>query len=252
MKLTLANLFSSAPPPQAAPAPAQQSGNAAVPATASPTAMNPGNIPGFEKSNTPDPAPLDRFEDLFTMNAVDPANPPTNLDAPYFTLPDDKTLMEQVASMRFLNPEVHGEMLERAAKGDVAALTNIINASAQNAYAQGAKLAARVSEEATRNGVSRVNAGMSERMRSDLARTQVSEINPIFNHPALAPMVQAARSHIEQKFPQATPGELARLTNDYMTAAADAMKTPTPIPQTSSGGNTEVKNWGDFFGARSK
>ncbi len=231
------------------PAPQPTPANPPAPDSATP-APNDGKPP-FEKSTTPDPAPLDNFAELFKVTPVDPNAPvPVDPNAPYFTMPTDEQLLQQVSSMKFINAEAHGELLSKAAGGDQGALIQLLNTVGQQSYAQGARLSANVAENATRNGVERLNAVLPNQIRSNLARNQVTELNPAFNHPALQPFVQSARTVMEQKFPNATANEIANMTNQYMESVRDSLVKPNPTQTQTPGGNTQIQDFSTFFGNR--
>jgi hypothetical protein len=204
MAMTFTQLFSPTAP--AVPA-------AAAPAPTPAPAANPDP---FQKSSTPDPvplptAPLDQYKDLFT---IDPNREVADPNAPFITY-DDKALADKVAEMQFVDPTQMAELATKAAQGDAAALMTLLNSTAQSAYSQGAKLAANISNRAAHAGISQVRGQMPTDVRSQLASSELATLNPNLSHPAIADQAQKTLAAFEQKFPTATPAQLAKYTNDY-------------------------------------
>jgi len=234
MTMTFTELFSPVAPQQAAPAPTPAA--APVPAP---------NDAAFTKSTVPDPAavataPLDPYKDLFI---VDPAKPTEDPNAPFITY-DEKILAEKVAEMQFVDPAQMAELATKASQGDPAALMTLLNATAQSAYSQGAKLSANISNRAAHAGVSQVRGQMPSDMRSQLASSELATLNPALSHPSIEGHTRSTLAAFEQKYPAATPTQLAKMTNDYFKAAFEAANGPAPAVERS--GPTPIAGSQDF------
>ena len=242
MSMTFAQIFSPTAPAQQTPAPAAAPAPAATP-----------NPDPFAKSTTPDPAavqtaPLDQYKDLFT---IDPNREVADPNAPFITY-DDKVLAEKVAEMQFVDPAQMAELATKAAQGDPAALMTLLNATAQSAYSQGAKLSANISNRAAHAGAQQVRGQMPTDVRSQLASSELATLNPALSHPAIAKQTQEVLGAFEQKFPTATPAQLAKYTNDYFKSVFEATNGQTQGSQEQRSGPPAIQgsqDFTDFFGA---
>lgn len=248
MYMTFADIFNPAAPTaqalQSQPAPVPAAGN-------TPTPANPTTVDQFPKSQTPDPvaqqtAPLEPFKDLFT---VDPTKQQEDPNAPFITY-DKAQLNEAVNRMDFLEGEGVQEMVALAAKGDPAALMTLIQTATRNAYAKGAELSANVANRAALGSTERNSQRLPEAMRSNLAADALASLNATLLHPAIAPQTQQVLAAMSQKFPTATPQELAKHTSDYFTAAYQASQVKeAPNPRSSNPANPGQQDFTDFFGS---
>lgn len=238
MALSFAEIFSPHAPQQSAPAPAPTPAPAAAPVP---------NPDPFAKSTTPDPAtvataPLDPYKDLFI---VDPTKPVEDPNAPFITY-DEKVLAEKVSEMQFVDPTQMAELATKAAQGDAAALMTLLNATAQSAYSQGAKLSANISNRAAHAGVHQVRGQMPADMRSQLASSELATLNPALSHPSIDGHTKSTLAAFEQKYPTATPTQLAKMTNDYFKAAFEAANGPAPAMERN--GPAPIAGSQDFSG----
>lgn len=244
MPMSFAQLFSPTAPAQAPVA--------AAPAPTTTPTVAPNSDP-FAKSTTPDPvaaqtAPMDAYKDLFT---IDPNREVTDPNAPFITY-DDKALAEKVSEMQFVDPSQMAELATKAAQGDAAALMTLLNATAQSAYSQGAKLSANISNRAAHAGAQQVRGQMPTDVRSQLASSELATINPALSHPAIAKQAQETLAAFEQKFPTATPAQLAKYTNDYFKSVFEATNGRTEQEQRNPRSGPPAiqgsQDFSEFFG----
>ncbi len=80
-------------------------------------------------------------------------------------------------------------------------------------------------------------------LRQQGAANHLKETNPIFNNPAVAPVVQATQQQLLQKFPNATQAEITKMTQDYILAMGQAF---APAPAASPEAETEM-DWEKFL-----
>lgn len=197
------------------------------------------NIPAFQQSATLPPkevAPLAEYADLFNNAPIEGAEVPVGLDDPYLVVDKDK-VKEFVNSKSFVgsNPEQLA-LVTRALGGDVQAFVEVLEGFGRNLYMDSAINSTHVAERIARTGVSRLHAAIPQQMRSLSSAEKMTELNPLFNNPALKPLADAMKSQFEAKHPTATPLQIAEMTAKYFqdtgvmfnpAPAATQTKTPT-------------------------
>jgi hypothetical protein len=253
MVMSFADIFNPAAPaapqtptptPTPAAAPTQ---NPAIPPAAG--VIVPNQDP-FSKSTVANPAPpttapLDIYNDLYK---IDPNRKEEDPNAPYITY-DEKALNEKIGAMEFLGGEQLAELATKAAGGDAAALITLLNETARASYSQGAKLSANISNRAALASAQQVRGQLPTEMRSQLASSELNQLNPALSHPAMEKHAQSTLAAFEQKYPTATPAELAKMTNDFFSTAFKAIN--PPAPEIRSSGPQPIagsQNFEGFFG----
>ena len=234
---TLANTASSifgSPPPAAAPAQAAQNTQTAQP-----------------QVETPPPAPLDPFKELW-QNPTTPNGPDTTRPGAIFQGADPGKMLEAARKVDFSNSVTEDMMAKIAAGGPEATKTLLqaMNSMAQAAYAQGAYASTQMIER----GLGRYDEGLNSRLPSQIKRHNVSEAvresNPALSHPAVQPVVMLLESQFTTKFPTASPAQIREHVENYLTSMGRLI---TDKGAKISGGTQGTKDddWGDFFGSES-
>ena len=75
-------------------------------------------------------------------------------------------------------------------------------------------------------------------IRSQNVQTVSADTHPVFTNPALKPIAENVSKQFAEKFPDATPLEIANMTKDYFGAIASELGS-------TDGTNTEEQNQGD-------
>lgn len=232
----------SAQPQQPAPQPAQQQ-----PAPQ----QNPGAVPALDPNGgapaaSPAPnsqqhqpgatageggggeSPLDQFKDLFSIE-TDPNAPVNDPDASWFNLDQDK-MLEAAGKVSFTNVPQFNELAQKALSGDVEAFGQVMDSVMRGAYVRNAMLAGTISEKAGRAALERISADLPNRVRDISSQESVAKLNPVFEHPAMRPVVDNLRRQIQQKYPEASSQKIAELTNNYLSTISKQIATPETDP----------------------
>ena len=219
------------------------------PATPAPGAIelkpaNPGNIPdnaGAAQTNTANtepngiiPAgaadggginsPLAEFEKMW--EPIDTKGQPNG--APV-TL-DPAKLQEVIGKASFTQAVTSENIAKITAGGEgaVVALTETLNAVAQQATLQSTLAANKMIEQAVTGMKSAQDAALPDMIRTQTAKNNLAAANPIFSNPAIKPIMEAAQVQIAGKYPNATPAELTDMTQRYILAMGEAFNPTAP------------------------
>ncbi len=214
--MSIFDMFRSSPP-SATPAPDNIAANTTVPsaATTVPDGSGPAAIPAAGEGEK---SPLANYEKLWQADdnkTKAPASLVPNMAA------DPAKVMAAAGTIDFTS-NLPPELLDKAKQGDSAALVSIINHTAQSAYGQAALSTAKIVEAALKK---QEDAFHSQVMPEILRRHAISEgaSNPVFSNPAVAPLVKSVTDQLARKYPDASPAEINRRTEEYLTEFASAI-----------------------------
>lgn len=220
-----------APPPNPA-TPATVVANPTVPSSATPTSD--GTNPAFPATTTEGAkSPLDGFADLWKIDDKSKTASPTL--SPVMTVEPAKIM--QAARQIDFTQGIDTTLVDKATKGDAAALMQVINAAAQNAFAQGAAATTRIVDTGFKaQETNFTNTVMPNILRKHSINQAVAE-SPLANNPAAAPLISMLEQQLTQKFPTASPAEIKNHANKYMEEFAAAIITNnggTIVPQNAN------------------
>lgn len=229
------------------------------PATNPQGQLNPGAIPNNAASTTTPPgatsptdatsqvqpavSPLEEFKDIWQTPAQGDAATQEGL----FGQIDPKKLMEAAGRVDFaksLNPET---LKKVAAGGDDAmqAFAESLNQVARQVYAQSAFATTKIVEQA----VAKAEGRFADKVPSLVKKHQVSDNlrseNPVFNNPAVQPLVSAIESQLTVKYPNATAGELSDMAKKYLTTVFSEVQPKKEPVATDTKGRSD--DWSRFF-----
>lgn len=209
---------------------------AATPATPAPTTTQ------VTPENSANQSPLDQFADLWK---TDPnAAPPGNIDN-LFNI-DPAKLQEAAAKTNFSQVISQDTIQKMAAGGQeaVEAFSDSMNKVAQAVYAQSAMATAKIVEQA----LGKAQASYDARIPSLIKQHQVSDNlrneSPIFNNPAVSPLISAMEVTFTQKYPNASAGEITKMAKDYIAAIATSF---APAPQEPAPTASKDYDWSSFL-----
>ena len=247
------------PAPEAAPQPAQQQAPAAAPVA--PTAT-PGNIPdtatpGAQPAPNTDPNgvvpaqvtpatdaidyPLAEFKDLWQTKPTDsnqPSNTPTPLDA--------ATVQKAVAKTDFsqaLTPDTLAA-IAAGGEGTAKAFAEALNQVAQQSVTQSIMVANKLNEKAIADALAGQETKLQAQVRSQAAADHLKTSNPVFDNPAVKPIIEATHSQLLQKFPNATAQELTDMTNNFIVAMG---KSFAPKDTVNDNSGPDETDWNKFL-----
>lgn len=239
----------------AQPAPAQQqpaqpspaavagggSGNVMSQQTPANPAAFPQTMPGA--AGTPNAGgpvnPLDAFTGMFKPAARDPNAPqaPTLAD-PLLQPLDPEQFKQQVSQANFA-ASIPQEMLQKAMSGDSQAFADAINTAAREAFSAAAQLSHGLAEHSARTAAQRLDTGLDGRIKQYQIKSQNTS-NQALAHPAVAPMLNAAKMMIAQSNPQLSPEQIQSQAEQYFTQMADVLVAPKQQAQAKSNAPKET------------
>lgn len=234
---------------QPAPAPTSQPtppGN--IPPTAAATGTpSSGAAPNGTIPPNPEPAkeatPLDAFAELWKNE------PPKEGETPpgVFGNVDPKRFMEAAAKVDFskaITPETL-QAIQAGGEEGVKAFAAAMNSVAQNVYAQASFASTKITEQALEKARQAFIAEIPNHIRASTASESLRAENPIFSHPAAAPILGAVQSQLAVKFPQASAAELTAMAKTYLENFASGVS-PKKVEEPSS--KTKETDWSSFLG----
>lgn len=232
---------------------ANAAGNPTIPSSATPTSN--GSVAAIPAVGQGDASPLANFKDLWKTdpNPTGTAQPTL---VPNFNL-DPKGIMEQSSKIDFTK-HINPELLQKAVSGDGASLLAVINQAAQFGFAN----ATMASGELVKNSLGSAQGILKDTilpaaMRQHQVSQAIDATNPIFQNPAVSPMLDMVKNQFAAKYPTAPADEIATLANKYLQDTANLIVTGgggTVVPkgQGQSGNQTGFSSqpetdWGKFF-----
>ena len=163
---------------------------------------------------------------------------------------DPQALMKAAQQVDFTKM-IPADLMEKVQKGDAAALLQVINTVGQGSYAQATAANAKIVEAAlNRQAEKFMSEVLPQVLKQHQIGTQLAAENPLFNNPAVAPMLDMVKQQLTIKFPSASPQEITSKAQEYLTGFAAEIagsqgKQLSDIPKPSSGsGGTD---WEKFF-----
>ncbi len=214
-------LFGTPTNPAAAPAPAQ----AAVTATNDPTKMQqPGQTAtslqtapnGVVPANSDGQSPLDKFKDIWQPTQTDP-----NAPKPAGPVTADQ-IMEAAGKVDFSKVLAQEDLAKIAAGGQdaIVALSNVLNKTMQTSYGHSAFAATKLVEQAVSQAEDRFAARLPSLINQQSSKNALLADNPAFKNPAVSPIVEMIHNQLTERFPTATPNEIAQMAKEMMAGAA--------------------------------
>lgn len=237
--MSVFDIFKSAPAQQPAPATQATPGNI-PPQSADPAAPGNPTLPATDPSANPaqtqatDPAtpdsPLDQFKDLWHTEPNKDAGTPEPI-VPTLATEDVQKALANHNFTQGITPE---QLAAISAGGEEAqaAFIQAMNATAKQVMTSSTLVSNKLVEQAVTRALEQQAAKVPDMLRSQAASNHLQDSNPIFSNPAVKPIMEATQAQLMQKFPTATPAELTKMTNDYITAMGEAFS-PKPATDTS-------------------
>ena len=207
--------------------------NGLVPVQINPTSIgDPGNS---------DASPLAAFDKIWETPPTDP-----NANKPIFAGLDANKLMEQASRIDFskaVTPEMMAK-INAGGEGAMQALVEAMSKVGQTVYAQSAFATTKIVEKALTEQQSRNDAALPNMVKKFSVNENLVADNPILNSPAVAPLVDALRTTLIQKNPNASTAEIQAQIVDYFAAMGKAFTiTPTAPKKKVAAG----EDWDKFF-----
>lgn len=199
------------------------------PAAAAPTPAPATPTPAPTPASEVPVSPLDSFNKLWETTPIDPAAPPE--PGKFFSSADPAKMLASARKVDFAK-SISPELLEKMAAGgqdSKAAFAAALNEVGQRAYAQATLAATQIADASIKN----YSDGSASRLPSLIKQHSVAETirnsNPLLQHPAAAPILDALQSQLTVKYPQATVKEIEAFASEYLKAFSAAAN---PVPET--------------------
>lgn len=164
-------------------------------------------------------SPMDAFKDLWKDDPVDAGegnsgqqnNQQQVQTKNKTTEPNYVELAKKFDFTRILNQEV----VAKALGGDQQAFSQILNSVSQASFAASAKLAHQLAKRAAQQERETLMGLLPGEFRKFALRDTPSE-NPTLSHPAVAPLIDAVKSQMAVKFPEATTEDINKKAKEYI------------------------------------
>lgn len=238
------------------PAPKTQEANPTVPSGTTP--KSDGSVIAIPAAATGDKSPLAGFVDLWNTSN-DPKHKdyvkPAATTAVSFKI-DPAAIMKTAQEVDFtkvLSPELQ----DRINKGDPKAFMEGLNVVAQAAFAQSSGAATMMLNSALAEQAKKFRTEvLPDVLRNNAISTQLRADNPIFDNPAVLPLLKSVEFQMARKNPNDTPFEVSAKAKEYLTGFASEFLTASgkvitdkPAEDVSKkSGSREPQNWGEYFG----
>lgn len=236
---SVAKLFSSAPPAApAAPVPAQP-GNippeAGTPVAPVGNAEPNGVVPAVETSKSP----LDPYKEMWE---------PIKTEATPDGLPvalDPAKLQEVIGKADFskvLNPE-NLAAITAGGEGAVAALVETLNATSRQVLTQATLASNQMIQQAVTGYSEAQAANLPNLMKAQGLSDSLSAANPLFTNPAVVPIIDAVKSQLAAKNPNASVAELTTMAQEFVSVIGEQF---APKPAADPNAPPTEKDWSKF------
>lgn len=220
-----------------APAGAQQ--NTQIPGTQSvPTGTGPAAFPAV---GTGDKSPLENYADLFTLD--DKQKAPASLTTDYKL--DPKAMLESARKVDYIKG-LSDAAKEAAKNGDpsLAIQEAVTLAAANSTY-----VAASMIKNALGTLETKFNTEvMPAKFREFQVSSKISAENPIFDNPAVSPILASVKSALQAKNPTASAEDIAATAKDYILAMSGEIAKANGMTMSP---NTKVADSSNPFANRS-
>lgn len=190
-------------------------------------------------------SPMDQFKDLFTIDPnaktpeVAPLNPLSAADPKQFF-----DAAKKIDFTRVITPDLRAKIAAGGELG-VEAMIQAMNQVSQVVYARGTQASSQINDVVANAVQEAIVKQIPDLLKKhNLSQSTFAE-NPALANPAMKPLVDMAQAQILVKHPNASEGELRKMTSDYFDAMARSI---TPANSTSQkGARTPSTDWESFF-----
>ena len=255
------NVFGGGANPSAAPsAPATTPANsqptppgnippsAATTGVSTPNAAPNGTLPGNENSNPATPTtPLDQFNDLWKTPDTQTEQKPAGV----FGDVDPKKFMEAAGRIDFTKVIQPEQLSAISAGGEdaVKAFASALNTVAQTTYAQAAFASTKIAEQAMARAKESLLSELPQHIKRQTVSDNLRADNPVFQNPAVQPIISALEAQLTVKYPQASAGEITTMAKNYVEALGSSFAPKTQAADTKTkDGFREDTDWDKFLG----
>jgi len=222
------------------------------------TATTPGNIPNQQTPSTlenettagngivpsgnsqgNDDSPLANFKDLWDPSEAKEGSgePPRELTA--------EDLSKAVSGADFANtvtPEMFASISE-GGEGAQKAFVDALNNVARQVMIQSTLVNNKLSEKKVREALEAQKKEIPNLLKKQAVADNSRDSNPIFDNPAVKPVMESIQTALLNKYPTSSPTEINNMAKEYIIAMGQQFA-PKPVNSTTDG-----ENWEDYFKA---
>lgn len=182
----------------------------------------------------PPESPMVEFHSLFKNEPPDP-NKPTKTSALDFEI-DPQKMMEAAGKVDFKSA-IPAELLAKIQAGGedaVAANLMAMNIIAQKAYGQSAVAAAAITKETLKQARQEFVSEIPAMLKALNLDSGLRDKNPLFEDPAVVPILDGLKTKLLDKHPDATPQQLQSMAEKYVEKFASAFGKKPAAPSKGS------------------
>lgn len=173
-----------------------------------------GSVAAIPPTPTGDKSSLAGYEKMW--DKADTDRKP--VDAAYQFQTDPKKLQDATSQIDFMKV-IPPDLMAKATGGDLTAFATVINRVAQQATATSAQTTAELVNTALREQDKKYKDEIIPQVLADHAsRTLVRAENPLFNNPAVSPVLAMVESQLMTKYPGASPQDISAKAREYISA----------------------------------
>ena len=253
MDFSIANLFggnNSAPVAPVAPvanAPVQPGNlppDGGTPAPATPGTDVNGAIPPIDPAapTVPD-SPLDQYkslwEDVPTKEGELPATPAAL----------DPTKLQDIISKADFTKALTQENLAKVAAGGedaIAAVTAYIHSLDQQVVMQDTRASNKMTAQVVEAADAAYSASLPDLIRSQTTANALTKAKPVFQNPAVKPVIEAVQAQLARKNPDATADQLTEMAQSFVAVMGESFS-PKPAADPSAPGAPDTMDWAKFL-----
>lgn len=224
----LNKIFGNQPAQQAQPAALAVPPNQGNIPAASNTATNPADpsqpaVPPVTSSQNP----LDSFKDLWQTAPVKEGESPKPTEPHKLTKEQVHNIVSKANFSQGVTPEMMNK-ITAGGEGAAEAFTQAMNLVAQQVMTQATMVNNELSNKAIQDAIRAAESKVPALLRDQSSANHLKTTNPLFDNPAVKPVIDATRSQLLSKYPNASDAELTDMTQQYILAMGKAF-TPTPV-----------------------
>lgn len=166
--------------------------------------------------------------------------------------PNMAEFQKGVNGMDFMK-SVDPALAAKALGGDAAALQQLINAGAQAAFSTSATASQQLIEAAMKKRTEELKKEMQAEFRTMSAGNEARGANPAFSDPEVSPIFNDVQRRLAARFPEASPSEISRQSQEFLTSFATKILDNSPEArkskeETTSQRASQSTDWMDWAG----
>lgn len=178
---------------------------------------------GAQDANNPAGAktPEMKYEEIWGQEVKPLVN-----QAPVFSM-DQEKFSQAVAGMDFTK-SIPPELMQKALAGDAQSLMGLLNRVGQNAFSAATISSRDMVEHANKKAGGSFEQQVKEAVRVALSEQNLTKANAAFNDPLVTPLLREINNRIRAKFPEASPEELAKQSQQMLMQIATKIVSGSP------------------------